>query len=308
LRADPCATAKAKATRGRLRPNTNFAQDDTFSMLIETHAHLDDKQFDTDRDEVIARAFSGGVEKIINIGAGLGSSQRSVALAEKYENIFCAVGLHPHYFMEYGEKSFDKFADFKALTVSKKLVAIGEIGLDYFIPDGSVITDAQKELQKKGFVEQLEFAKELKLPVILHCRGSRPIAPSAYREADDAYEDVFTIISEFPELNFVWHSFGGRLEFAEKVLAKENMLISFAGNITYNKPNAEIFDVIRKIPIEKIMLETDCPYLAPVPMRGKRNEPSYVKYVAIKIAEVKNLEFEELVKITTETAERFFRL
>ncbi|MEI6587506.1 MAG: TatD family hydrolase [Candidatus Moraniibacteriota bacterium] len=277
-------------------------------MLIETHAHIDDKQFDADRDEVIKRAFDGGVEKIINIGAGLGSSQRSVALAEKCENIFCSIGLHPHYFMEYGEKSFKRIPEFKALASSKKLVAIGEIGLDYFIPDGSLITDAQKELQKKGFTLQLEFAKELKLPVILHCRGSRPEAPSAYREADDAYEDVFAIVSEFPELNFVWHSFGGRLIFVEKVLEKENMLISFAGNITYNKPGAEIFAVIKKIPLERIMLETDCPYLAPVPMRGGRNEPLYVKYVAQKIAEVKNVDFEDLAKVTTSTAERFFGL
>ncbi len=275
-------------------------------MLIETHSHLDDKQFDADRDEVIARAFSGGVKKIINIGAGLGSSWRSVDLAEKYKDIFCAIGLHPHYFMEYGEKSFDKFDEFKTLSPSKKLVAIGEIGLDYFIPDGGMITEEQKKLQKKGFMLQLELAKVLKLPVILHCRGSRPVAPSIYRETEDSYEDIFEIISKFSELNFVWHSFGGRLEFAEKVLKKENMLFSFSGNITYSKPNAEIFEVLRKIPIERIMLETDCPYLAPVPMRGKRNEPSYVKYVAQKIAETKRLEIEDLAKITTGNAEKFF--
>lgn len=277
-------------------------------MLIETHAHIDDKQFDADRDEVILRAIDGGVEKIINIGAGLGSSERSVVLAEKYADIFCSIGLHPHYFMEYGEKSFDKIPEFKALSSSKKIVAIGEIGLDYFIPDGSIITGEQKELQKKGFALQLKLAKELKLPVILHCRGSRPEAPSQYREADDAYEDVFAIVSQFHDLKFVWHSFGGRLEFVKKVLEKENMLISFAGNITYNKPGAEIFEVIKLIPIEKIMLETDCPYLAPVPMRGKRNEPLFVKYVAQKIAEVKNFDFEELTKVTSETAERFFGL
>lgn len=275
-------------------------------MLIESHAHLDDKQFDTDRDEVISRAFESGVEKIINIGAGLGSSQRSVALADKYEHIFCSIGLHPHYFMEYDEKSFDKLDDFKSLAKHQKVVAIGEIGLDYFIPSGSLITETQKELQKRGFILQLEFAKELKLPVILHCRGSRPVAPSAYREADDAYCDVLAIISQFSDLNFVWHSFGGRLEFTKKVLVKENMLISFAGNITYNKSNAEIFEVIKLVPIERIMLETDCPYLAPVPMRGKRNEPMFVRYVAEKIAEVKNLELENVTKKTTSTAEAFF--
>ena len=264
-------------------------------MLIESHAHLDDKQFDTDRDEVIRRALENGVEKIINIGAGLGSSQRSVTLAEKYENIFCSIGLHPHYFMEYSEKSFDKFPEFKVLASSKKVVAIGEIGLDYFIHDGSTITDAQKELQKKGFVEQMEFAKELKLPVILHCR--------------DAYAETGEIIEKYPELNFVFHCYGGDAEFTKKLLTQKNIYFSFTGNITYpKKEDAEVFDIIRAIPIEKIMLETDCPYLAPVPMRGKRNEPTFVKYVAQKIAEVKNLDLEEVAKITTITAERFFGL
>jgi TatD DNase family protein len=269
-------------------------------MLIDTHAHLDDKQFDADRDETIRRAFESGVKRIINIGAGLGSSRRSVALAEKYENIFCSIGLHPHYFMEYGEKSFDKILEFKALASSKKIVAIGEVGLDYFIHDGSLITEAQKDLQKKGFTLQLEFAKELKLPVILHCRGSQPIAPSAYREADDAYEDVLAIVSRFPDLTFVWHSFGGRLNFTEKLLIRKNYFFSFSGNITYNKSNAEIFSVIKKIPIEKIMFETDCPYLAPVPMRGKRNEPLFVKYVAQKVGEVKNIDSKHLAKMVAD--------
>ena len=277
-------------------------------MLIETHAHLDDKQFDADRDDVIRRAFAGGVEKIINIGAGLGSSQRSVMLAEQYDNIYCTIGLHPHYFREYGENSFDRIAEFKALWSAQRLVAIGEIGLDYFQFDGSATAETEKALQKKGFELQLEIAKEWKLPVILHCRGSRPDAPSAYRESSEAYEDVFEIISRFPDLNFVWHSFGGRLDFTEKVLERDNMLFSFSGNITYNKPLAEIFSVIKKIPIEKIMLETDCPYLAPVPMRGKRNEPLYVTYVGNKIADVKNLNEEEIAKITTETAVKFFSL
>jgi TatD DNase family protein len=280
----------------------------TTIMLIETHAHLDDKQFDADRDEVILRAFSGGIKKIINIGASFGSSVRSVALAEKYENIFCSIGLHPHYFMQYGEKSFDKISEFKALSSSKKIRAIGEIGLDYFMPDGNLISDEQKELQKKGFILQLEFARALKLPVILHCRGSRPEIVDIYRESDDAYCDIFEIISQFPELNFVWHSFGGRLNFTEKILARKNFIFSFSGNITYNKSNAEIFDVIRKIPLEQIMLETDCPYLAPIPRRGKRNEPIYIKHIAQKIAELKNSSEEIIAKMTTKTAENFFKI
>ncbi len=278
-------------------------------MLIDTHAHLDDKQFDNDREEVIARAFSGGVEKIINIGAGLGSSQRSVELAENPpaggENIFASVGLHPHYFNEYAERSFDKIAEFKELAMRRKVVAIGEIGLDYFSHNEKIISEKEKELQKTGFVFQLDLARELNLPVIIHCRGVK--SAGADHASSDAYDDCYEIIQKYLDLNFVFHCYGGSLEFTEKLLQHENIYFSFTGNITYAKTGSEIIEAIKIIPMNKIMLETDCPYLAPMPMRGKRNEPLFIEHVGKKIAELKNLSEKETKKITTENASIFFR-
>lgn len=284
--------------------------------MIDTHAHLDDKQFDSDRDEVIQRAFKNGVEKIINVGAGLGSSQRSVELAENPlrqladggENIFAAIGLHPHYFNEYKNKSFDKIEELKKLLKREKVIAIGEIGLDYFSHDGKIISAQEKELQKKGFVFQLDLARELNLPVIVHCRASK-------ENPDDAYKDLFEIIlsasavaDQIQNTNLVFHCYGGNLEFTKKLLQHENIHFSFTGNITYAKTGVEILEAIKIIPMGRIMLETDCPYLAPVPMRGKRNEPAYVSYVAEKIAEIKQISVENVLEITTKNAEKFFRI
>lgn len=278
-------------------------------MVVDTHAHLDDKQFDEDRDEVIARAFSGGVEKIINVGAGLGSSRRSVELAENPpaggENIFAAVGLHPHYFNEYGERSFDKIAELKKLAARKKTVAIGEIGLDYFSHNGKIISEKEKELQKTGFVFQLDLARELNLPAIIHCRPAR-IRRGGSVAGGDAYDDCYEIIKNYVDLKLVFHCYGGNLEFTEKLLRYKNIYFSFTGNITYAKTGSEIIEVIKKIPINKIMLETDCPYLAPAPMRGKRNEPLFIKNIEKKIAELKNISEEETERIANETASRFF--
>jgi TatD DNase family protein len=261
-------------------------------MLIDTHAHLDDEKFNMDRAEVIERAFASGVKKIINVGAGLGSSRRSVALAGKHANIFAVVGLHPHYFNEYAERSFDKIEEFKELARQKKVVAIGEIGLDYYGHLEDLITEAQKENQKKGFILQIELARELQLPVIIHCR--------------DAYVDTLEVIKNYPEVKFVFHCYGGSLSFTEKLLQMENIHFSFAGNITYAKPDSEILSVVKIIPLERIMLETDCPYLTPVPHRGKRNEPAFVNFVAEKIAEIKNLTVDEISEITTQNALDFF--
>lgn len=271
--------------------------------MIDTHAHLDDKQYDTDRAQMIARIFDSGVEKVINIGAGLGSSRRSVELAEEYKNIFASVGLHPYYFNEYGERSFDKISEFKELAKHKKVVAIGEIGLDYFSHDGNEITDAQKENQKKGFIFQLDLAKELNLPVIIHCRSSK-------ENPADAYNDLIKILlnTKYQILNTVFHCYGGNTEFTKKLLQQDNVYFSFTGNITYAKDSAEIIEVVKMIPMEKIMLETDCPYLAPVPHRGKRNEPAFLQYICEKIAEIKQISAKEVDKITTKNAKKFFKL
>jgi TatD DNase family protein len=273
--------------------------------LIDSHAHLDDKQFDADRDETILRAYDHGVEKIINIGAGLGSSERSVALAEKYENIFATVGCHPDYFMKHGSWGAEHKKQLENLAGKNKVVAIGEIGLDYY-NQGEELSEKNKQFQKEGFIFQLELARRLKKPVVIHCRGVQAEKGMNYRETEEAYEDVFEIIEKFPDLKYVWHSFGGRVSFSKKVLTRKNMFFSFAGNITYNKSASEIFEVIREVPLERIMLDTDCPYLAPVPRRGQRNEPAYVAYVAEKIAEIKNISSDEVVRMTAENAEKFF--
>jgi TatD DNase family protein len=275
-------------------------------MFIDTHAHLDDKQFDADREEIIARSFANGVERIINIGAGLGSSERSVALAKKYENIYAAVGLHPEYFMEHGTWNTDHKNKLEALERMDKVTAIGEIGLDYY-NHGEKLSEHDKEFQKEGFVYQLELAKDLSLPVILHCRGARPADPSAHREDPEAYADVLEIIKKYPKLDYVFHGYGGNLEFTRVALAEKNIIFSLAGNITYNKPGSEMLEVIKIIPLQKIMLDTDCPYLAPVPHRGERNEPAFVKFTAGKIAEIKNVSLDEVEQRTTENSKRFFR-
>jgi TatD DNase family protein len=270
--------------------------------MIDSHAHLDDEKFGEDQSEVIARAFARGVEKIINVGAGLGSSYRSVALAERYADIFAAVGLHPHYFNKYGEGSFDRIEEFRELARQKKVVAIGEIGLDYFSHTENPITVEQREIQKRGFIAQIEMARNLKLPVIIHCRST------GNDLSEDAYIDTLEIIRIYPEINFVFHCYGGNLTFTGKLLQLKNIQFSFTGNITYAKTGVEIIEVIKAIPLNKIMLETDCPYLTPVPHRGKRNEPAYVIFVQEKIAEIKEISASEVDRITTENAIEFYKL
>lgn len=270
--------------------------------MIDTHAHLDDKQFDADRDDVIRRAFDSGVEKIVNIGAGLGSSERSVELAKQYENIYAAVGFHPHYFMKHGSWSVEHKNRLEELARSEKVVAIGEIGLDYHSHTEEKITEEQKIFQKEGFIFQLDLAGKLLKPVVLHCRGERAEIGKNYREENEAYEDILAIIEKYSDLKFIFHGFGGRLDFTKKILEKNNIYFSLNGNISYAKPNAEILEVIRMIPLEKIMLETDCPYLAPVPKRGERNEPSFIRHVAEKLAEIKRENIENIVEKTTENA------
>lgn len=262
--------------------------------MFDSHAHLDDARFDEDRDEVIRRAFDAGVEKIINVGADPEGSRRSVALAEKYAQIFASVGLHPHEFNSEKINLKKDLEELAGLARNKKVVAIGETGLDYFSHTENPITEEQKENQQKGFVAQLEIARELKLPVIVHCR--------------DAYEDVFEITRSYSDLKFVLHCYGGGKDITKKFLEFKNIFFSLAGNITYVKPNAEMPEVIKSIPLEKIMAETDCPYLAPLPHRGKRNEPAYARYVIEKIAEIKEISAHGVGEQAARNANDFFRV
>ncbi|MDO8240391.1 MAG: TatD family hydrolase [Candidatus Moranbacteria bacterium] len=263
--------------------------------MIDSHAHLDDRQYDQDREATIARAFASGVEKIINIGADLAGSIASVELAIQYDNVFATVGLHPNVFDEFDESQVQELCnEIRNLASNEKVVAIGEIGLDYYSHDENSITPEQKENQKKSFVAQIEIAREFNLPVVIHCR--------------DAYEDVYEIIEKYPEVSFVFHCYGGGLEFTQKLLSMNNVWFSFTGNITYAKSDLEVFGVVKEIPLERIMLETDCPYLTPVPHRGKRNEPAYVTYVQGKIAEIKQISANKVDEVTTRTAKKFLSL
>jgi len=310
--------------------------------MIDTHAHLNFKDFDKDRDEVISRAFQGGIKKIINIGTDLKESEKSIKLAEKYENIYAAVGLHPDYFSGAEEitssqpkadpplaeklqipntclpvgrnlqitkyKIKKSIEELRKLAKNKKVVAIGEIGLDYFSHDGKLISEQQKEIQKEGFIAQLKLAKELNLSVIIHCRASK-------ENPTDAYDDLYEFISKklkAKSYKLVMHCYGGDLKFTKKLLKHKNIYFSFTGNITYKMKKEiqgtkdDIAESIKIIPLERIMLETDCPFLAPQKFRGKRNEPAFVKYTAEKLAEIKKVSFEKVDKITTRTAEEFF--
>jgi len=249
--------------------------------MIDTHAHLDFSRFDKDREEVIKRAFDSGVEKIINVGANLKSSKDSVELIEDYTNIYATVGVHPHDVGELEEKDLELL---KALAQNGKVVAVGEIGLDYFK------STTPKDLQKKWFVAQIDLAQELNLPIVIHCR--------------DAHEDVKKILADKKYSKGVLHCFSGDLTDAQYYISL-GLHLSFTGVITYTKQYDE---VIKNIPLECILLETDCPFLAPVPMRGKRNEPAFVKYIAKKIAEVRDISLKEVSNTTTQNAEELFNL
>ena len=291
--------------------------------MIDTHAHIDFEQYDQDREEVIRRAFENGIEKIINVGADMEGSIGSVKLAENHEDILASVGLHPHVFNDVSEFpisnfqfpnnfqfSNDKisklFNDLYQLAKKEKVVAIGEIGLDYYSHSENPITEEQKENQKSGFIYQIKIAEELNLPIIIHCRGVK--SAEADHVPSDAYDECLEIIQNYPDQKFVFHCYGGDLEFTKKLMAKENIYFSFTGNITFAKPDSETVEVIRVIPMEKIMVETDCPFLTPVPNRGKRNEPSYVRYVCEKMAEIKEIPAKRVDEITTQNTKKFYNL
>lgn len=249
--------------------------------MIDTHAHLDFARFNKDREEVIKRAFDSGIEKIINVGCNLKSSKDSVELIEDYENIYATVGVHPHDVGELEEKDLELL---KALAQNKKVVAVGEIGLDYFK------SSTPKDMQKKWFATQIDLAQELNLPMVVHCR--------------DSHKDVKKILAEKKYSKGVFHCFSGNLADAQYYISL-GLYISFTGVITYT---TEYDEVIKNIPLECILLETDCPFLAPVPHRGKRNEPAFVKYTAKKIAEIREISLKKVSDITTQNTEELFNL
>jgi len=253
-------------------------------MYIDTHCHLDFENYDEDRESVVQRSIKNKIEAIISIGTDVETSAKSIELAEKFATVFAAVGIHPNETSDANKNSIQKIYD---LSSNPKVVAIGEIGLDYYRDYAPV--DIQKEL----FRTQLKMAREKELPVIIHNR--------------QAHSDVYDILVEekSTDLKGVLHSFDGDIHFLDSVLAY-NFYISFTGVVTFK--NANYNELIKHVPLENLLLETDSPFLTPVPFRGKRNEPSYVTYVAEKIAEVKDISIEELAKITTENAHNLFKL
>ncbi len=251
--------------------------------LIDSHAHLDDERFDEDREQVIANAVDAGITSLINVGHDMESSERSIALADKYPFIYAAVGVHPHDAKDAPDGYIDRLKD---LLKNQKVVAVGEIGLDYYYDL------SPRDVQQKVFIEQLNLAKEAARPVIIHLR--------------DAYGDFLDIMrrERLEPAAGVMHCFSGSWEVARECL-EMGFYISFAGPVTF-KNAAKLRETAQKIPLEKILVETDCPYLTPVPHRGKRNEPAYVRLVAEQIAAVKGLSTEEFCRHTVENAKKLF--
>ena len=260
--------------------------------MIDTHSHTDFKEFNSDREEVIKRFFDNGGEKIINVGCDLKSSVRSCELAKNNKNIFASAGIHPHDADTVDKNSLKKIEE---LIQHYKVIAVGEIGLDYF----RNLSPQKKQIE--AFKLQLELAENHKMPLIIHCR--------------DAYNDLLDILKNYKTSDWhgVIHCFTASRQIAEKFL-ELGFHIGFTGIITYYKDKSklgnepEIYSVIRNTPLDKILIETDCPYLAPVPERGKRNEPLFVRYVAEKIAHIRNISFEEIEKATSENATKLFKI
>lgn len=251
-------------------------------ILYDTHAHLNNRQFDNDRDEVMKKIKESNVGLVNNIGADIKTSYESIALAKKYDFVYATVGIHP------SETNTLMEADMKALlemSKHKKVVAIGEIGLDYHFEDGP-----DPDTQKFWFKRQLELAREVNLPVVIHDRESKG--------------ECIDIIKKMGVKNGVMHCFSGSAETA-KELIKQGFYISFTGVVTFKNARRAI-EALKVIPLERLFIETDCPYMAPEPVRGTRNDSSNVIRVAEKYAEVKGVSVDEIIEITTKNARDFF--
>lgn len=249
--------------------------------LVDTHTHIYDKKFNDDFDEVIER-INDELDFIVSVGYDLESSEKSVKLSDKYSKIYSVIGFHPTDIKKYSENSEKKLIE---LAANPKVVAIGEIGLDYYWMEDP------KEKQKEIFRRQMNLAEKLKLPVVIHTR--------------DALEDTFEILEEYKDLNGILHCYPGSYEMAQKVM--DRYYFGIGGVLTF-KNNRVTKETVDKLPLDRMVIETDCPYLTPEPFRGKRNEPVYVKYVAEEIARIKNISVEKVIEITTENARKIYKI
>ena len=263
-------------------------------MYIDSHAHLDGPRFDDDRDEVLLRARAAGVETVLLIGSGTGpgSLDCAIRIAETQDWSYATIGIHPHEAQLAKETDFAEMAE---LAKHPKVLAWGEIGLDYFYDH------SPREIQQAAFVRQMELASEARLPIIIHCRPSE--------NSENAWEDTLRLIEQHWKstgLGGILHCFTGTLDEMRRSL-DFGFMISFAGNVTFPKAQP-IRDVAMQVPLDRMFIETDSPFLAPVPYRGKRNEPAFVVEVARRIAELRGVTTEEVGRQTTENFRRFFSL
>ena len=248
--------------------------------IIDTHTHIYDKQFENDFDDVMKR-IEDELEGIVSIGFDLESSLKSIELANRYSFVNAVIGVHPVDIKKYNDK-VEKELERLALT-EKKVVAIGEIGLDYHWMEDP------KNVQISVFKKQMELAERVKKPVVIHTR--------------EALQDTINVLKEYPNVGGILHCYPGSLEAAKPLL--DRYYIGIGGTLTF-KNNKKTKELVRELPLEKIVLETDCPYLTPVPFRGKRNEPIYTKYVAEEIARIKEISVEEVIRVTTENAKKIY--
>lgn len=251
------------------------------NLIFDTHAHYDDHAFDEDRDELLGRIFSEGVCAAVNQGTDIRTSRFGLELAEKYDAIFAAVGLHPECL---NDRSTDDIEEIRRLAAHPKAVAIGEIGLDYYY-------DIPKQLQKEVFAAQLKLANELDMPVNIHDR--------------EAHGDTLEMLRQYCPKGIL-HCFSGSVEMAREIV-KLGMYIGIGGVVTFKNARKTV-EVVQDIPLDRIVLETDCPYLAPVPYRGKRNDSTLIRHTAERIAEIKGITIDEVLKTTKNNAEYVYNV
>lgn len=253
-------------------------------MLIDSHAHIDDEKFNEDREAVLENAREAGVKIIINPGADEASSYRAVEMSEKYPMVYATVGIHPHDAKDYDEKKHG--ALLKAWAEKEKVLAIGEIGLDYHYDY------SPRDVQQEVFIKQMLIAKETALPIVIHNRESM--------------EDMVRILKTYfaPEYGGIMHSYSGSVEMA-KIFLEMGFYLSISGPLTF-KNARKLPEVVAMMPLDRLLVETDSPYLTPTPYRGKRNEPAYVRLVAAEIARIRGISLEEVAEATTQNAKKAF--
>jgi len=252
-------------------------------MLFDTHAHMNDEAFDADREQMILGLPDKGIQYVMNVGCSLHSSGDCIAMAEKYPFVYASVGTHPDAAPEVDEEVIEKY---RQMAKHPRVLAIGEIGLDYYYET------VPREIQQKAFRMQMELARELKMPVIIHER--------------DAHDDAMRIVKEFKDVTGVFHCYSGSAEMARQ-LVNMGWYIGFTGVLTFKNARKAV-ETAERIPLDRIVLETDCPFMAPEPFRGKRNDPGYLYRMAERLAQIRGITPEEAQAATLENAKRLYRL